>query len=569
MAWFSVLAWLAASGSVLGAARPNVILIMTDDQGWWDLSCHGNPVLKTPVMDSIAAEGVEFTRFYASPVCTPTRASLMTGRYYQRTGAIDTYMGRDTLNGDEVTLGQVFQSAGYRTGLIGKWHLGRYMRYHPNQRGFDTFFGFWQYGFINRYDDSDELWSNAKPVISVGYVTDVLTDAAIEFVKASRDRPFFLYVPYNAPHGPYLAPDELIKRYLDAGLPLRDARIDAMIASLDANIGRLLDTVDRQGLRDNTIVIFMTDNGGVSSHYKAGLRGGKATVYEGGVRVPFFVRWPGKVPAGAKVDVPAQHIDIFPTLCELIGAELPAGRKIDGKSIKTLIETGSGPAPHKYLYHQWNRVRPDPDQNWAVQDGRYKLAKGELFDLESDPGEKTDIAAQHPGKVRELREVFEAWFADVTAGQDYGRVPIEVGRADENPVEIDLTWGEPVGKKVKPTYRHYNRDTIEDWSDKDDAVRWKIDVVEPGDYEVVVSYGCRPGDEGATFAVTVGESSVECRVEPRAGREVFQDATVGTLTLSKGPATLEIKPTRIVGQELMALHKIWLRRLGADASSSG
>jgi arylsulfatase A len=166
--------------------RPNVVLIMTDDQGWFELGVHGNPYIETPNMDRLAAEGVRFNRFYASPVCTPTRASLMTGRHYQRTGAIDTYMGRDTLSADEITLAQVFQSQGYRTGQFGKWHLGRYMKYHPNQRGFDEYFGFWQYGFTNRYMDPDQLFLNREPVINIGYITDVLTDQAIAFIKRDR-----------------------------------------------------------------------------------------------------------------------------------------------------------------------------------------------------------------------------------------------------------------------------------------------------------------------------------------------------------------------------------------------
>ena len=552
---------LSGAPSTCPANPPNVVLIMTDDQGWWDLGVHGNTVIETPVLDRLAGQGVAFTRFYASPVCTPTRASLMTGRYYQRTGAIDTFMGRDTMGADEVTLGQVFQQKGYRTGQFGKWHLGRYMKYHPNHRGFDEYLGFWQYGFINRYDDSDELYHNRVPITATGYITNVLTDAAIDFVRANRDRPFFLYVPYNAPHSPYLVPDPYIERYLKKGLPLEQARIYGMITCVDENVGRLLQTIDATGLADRTAVIFMSDNGGVSSHFKAGLRGHKGTVYEGGIRVPFFIRWPDHFPAGAKVDAMAQHIDVLPTLCELIGAPLPAGRVIDGKSVLSLIRQGGGETPHDYLFHQWCRVRPDANQNWAIHGRRYKLANGELFDLQTDPGETKNLAAQQPEIARDLRGVFEKWFADVTAGQDYSRVPIEIGREDENPVEIDITWGEPVGKKVRPQYRHYNRDTIEDWTEPGDSVRWKIEVVKAGMYEVTFVSGCRPGDAGSKFRVSVGEASLDGVVEPTAGRELFQSFRIGTLVLPAGPAALEIRPLSITGSELMALHKIWLRRL--------
>ncbi len=241
--------------------RPNVVLVLTDDQGWWDMGAHGNPVIRMPNMDRQAAEGVEFTSFYASPVCTPTRAALLTGRHYQRTGAVDTYMGRDTLSSEEVTLGEVFQRAGYRTGIFGEWHLGGYMKYHPNHRGFQAFFGFWQYGFIHHYQDPAELFHNGNPVATSGYITDILTDRAIDFLQAPGERPFSLHLPYNAPHSPYLVPDEEIEPYLAAGLPLREARIYGMITRIDRNLGRLLQAIDDADLREKTIVIFRWTTG--------------------------------------------------------------------------------------------------------------------------------------------------------------------------------------------------------------------------------------------------------------------------------------------------------------------
>ena len=450
---------LCVAGPACWARQPNVVLVMTDDQGWYDVGVHGNEAIETPAMDRLCGQGVEFTRFYASPVCTPTRASLLTGRHYHRTGAIDTYRGLDVMDTREVTLGQVFQKAGYRTGLYGKWHLGRYMKYHPIHRGIDDFFG-----FINRYFDSPELWHDDKRVKTTGYVTDVLTDAAIDFIATNKERPFFCYVPYNAPHSPYLAPDPLVQKYISKGLPLYDAQIYAMITSIDQNVGRLMKTIHDLGLTKDTIFIFMTDNGGVSRHYKAGLRGGKGSVYEGGVRVPLFVRWPGQFPAGAKVDAMAQHVDLFPTLCELLDVPLPDDRIIDGKSLLTLLKEGKGDSPHEYLFHQWNRTAPSPDKSWAARDTRYKLANGELFDLQEDPGEETDIAAQHPEIVKRLRGKFMDWFADVTAGRKYEHVPIEVGRGDENPVENDIEWAAPTGKKHRIRYVHYNRSRIENWT---------------------------------------------------------------------------------------------------------
>jgi arylsulfatase A-like enzyme len=554
-----------------GAAErpPNVILILTDDQGWYEIGVNGNTDIHTPVMDRLASEGVRFTHFHASPVCSPTRSSLMTGRHYQRTGAVDTYLGRDTLHSDEVTLGQVLQHQGYRTACIGKWHLGRYMKYHPQNRGFDEFFGFWQYGFINRYDDSDELWSGKERVQTRGYVTDVLTDRALSFIEQNQRNPFFLYLPYNAPHVPHLVPDPFIAKYLKQGLPLAEARIYGMIESLDTNIGRVLGKVENLGLRDNTVVMFMSDNGGVGRFNKAGMRGFKGSCYEGGVRVPFFARWPGKFPSGAVTSAMAQHIDVLPTICDLTGAPSP-NRPLDGKSLAPLLRAGKGDSPHDFLFHQWNRGHPvlttvpgDPElqASWAVRDarGRKLMSTGELFDLSEDSGEAHNIAARDPETARALHRKMEEWFVDVTKGQRYARVPIEVGRADENPVEIDLTWGEPTGKRVRPLYRSYNLDIIDQWDTPGDAVTWVLEVVQAGLYEVTLNYGCRATD-GGRMKIEAGGSVLKHETQPTAGREVFRPLTCGELQLSRGPVKLVVTAETVRGQEIMALHKIWLRR---------
>ena len=475
---------------------------MTDDQGWYELGCHGNRYIDTPVLDRLAAQSVELTRFYASPVCTPTRASLMTGRYYQRTGAVDTYMGRDTLNVTEITLARILHDVGYATGIFGKWHLGRYARYHPLQRGFDQFLGFWQYGFINRYDDSDELWHNHEPIITTGYITDVLTDEAIAWLRGQHDKPFFLYLPYNAPHSPHLVPDLYIKPYLEGKVDLATARIYGMITCIDKNVGRLLQAIEEEKLAERTLLIFMSDNGGVSTFEKLGLRGLKGSCYEGGIRVPFLARFPGRLPAGAKCDAITAHIDLLPTLCEVAGAKLPSDRPIDGRNILPLLEKGSGPSPHEYLFHQWNRVRPDPDKSWAVHHGRYKLVNGELFDLQNDPAESKDLAGAQPELAGEMRAAFMKWFEEVTAGQAYRRVAIEIGRGDENPVEIDLDWGEPHGKAAL-RQRHYNRDSIEEWSSEKDAVWWNVAVERDGLYEVVLSYGCDDAQAGEALELSL------------------------------------------------------------------
>ena len=584
-----LLAATAARAQGAAVARPNVILILTDDQGWWTIGANGNRLIETPVIDRLAAQGVRFTHFYASPVCTPTRAALLTGRHYQRTGAMDRALDLEPMSEKEVTLGNVFRSASYATALIGKWHLGRYMKYHPNANGFDEFFGFWRYGFINNYFDSDELEHNKEPVAATGYITDVLTDQAIAFVKRNTTRPFFLYLAYNAPHVPHLVPDGYAEKYLKKGIPLDDARTYGMIEAIDGNVGRLLEEVRRDGLDERTIVIFMSDNGGIDEFFRAGLRGGKGSVYEGGVRVPFIARWPGRFPAGAVVDAPVQHIDVFPTLCELTGAPAPGKVQIDGRSLAPLLKAGRGASPHDFVFHQWTRVegpRSGEPERRGVLDVRRNLklvskhpedlvrdpdklrdeagaseVRYELFDLARDPGESRDVSAAHPDVVRDLRQRYERWFADVSAGWEWSKVPvpIEVGREDENPVELDLFWARLAGKKLQRTFRHYARNSTENWSSVEDSLRWNVDVVRDGRYDVILDYGCDPADAGSRFVVRAGDSRVEGTVRATAGNLVFRRDVVGSLVLHKGTCVVEIKPISIAKRELMTLNKLSLR----------
>jgi arylsulfatase A len=548
---------------------PNFVLIVTDDQGWWDLGIHGSEKLDTPVMDRLAGEGVELTRFYVEPVCAPTRAGLMTGRYYLRTGLYNTRFGGDTMGAEEITIAEVLREHGYRTGVFGKWHLGRYAPYGPNAQGFDEALTF-SHGHIERYDHPSQLSHNGTPVQVRGYITDVLTDAAIQFVESNRDRPFFCYLPYNVPHEPMVLGhavhlqergEALLSKYIERGLPVRVAHIYGMIERCDENIGRLLETIDAPGLREKTVLFFMSDNGGIHRFYKAGLRGHKGSVYEGGVRSPFLARWPGHFPAGAKVDAMASHVDLLPTICEIVGAPPPSDRPIDGRSIVDLLTKGKGTSPHEYVYHTWNRYFPRDDNRWAIGGQRYKLADGRLFDLLEDPGEKTDIAKAHPERVQQMRAEFVRWFNDVTAGQVYEPVPIPVGRPEENPVELQASWATLEGEHVHYTFLGYDWDTIDGWREPGESARWKIDVARPGTYEVTVSYGAAPASAGSRFRITGGDRSLEGVVEATVTPDVFIRRTLGTLDLSTGPATLACEPAEVNGAELMRLNRIWLKRL--------
>lgn len=575
-------------------AQPNILFVLTDDQGWWDLGMRGNKDIETPVLDQFAEESVDFTRYYAAPVCAPTRAGLMTGRYCFRTGLYNTRFGGDTLGINEITIAQVLKQAGYRTGCFGKWHLGKYAPYQPHLRGFDEFLGHY-HGHIDEYDYPDQIVHNGKPVEARRYVTDLFTDAAIEFIEAGDDRPWFCYVPLNAPHSPWVVGtshdgqargDVLIAKYLKKGLALREARIYAMIDIIDENMGRLLETLRQDKLAENTVVIFMTDNGGVSRHYKAGLRSNKGSIYEGGVRVPLLVRWPKQFPAGGEVAAQCSHVDLFPTFCELAGAAVPDDRKIDGKSLVPLLRAGMGARHHDYVYHAWDRYFPNPDFRWAVSDQRWKLAcqvartgsaarvsadpqissnkpsrsKWQLFDLQNDPGEKTNLAKAHPKTVDRLRVEFLRWFEDVTDGVTYQPVPIPIGHPSEPVVEIQPSWAKWQGKNIEYVFRGYDWDTIEGWKDKGEAATWNLDVLSPGTWEVELSYG-RSARGGGTLRLSVGDSVVECSPPPTPTADVFERTVIGRLAIDKGEAILKAEVVSAHGTELIRLNRLFLRRI--------
>lgn len=574
---------LALASSLSAAERPNILLMVSDDQGWWDVGVNGNPDIETPTLDRLAREGVNLTRFYAAPVCSPTRAGLMTGRYALRTGVYNTRFGGNSLRLSEMTLAEVLEKAGYRTGLFGKWHLGAYERYRPERRGFDVALTF-SNGHHERYN-YPELRLNGKPVASRGHITDIFADSAAAFLKQPSDQPFFAYVTFNTPHSPFYIDDEYIEPYLAKGLALREARIYGLVTHMDRAVERLLQAVDETGKRDDTLVIFISDNGGVSRHTRLWLRGGKGSPFEGGLRVPAFFRWPGKIPAGKSTDAMASHLDILPTLCAVLGVEPPGDRKIDGKSLWPLLQKGTGESPHERLFHIWDRHRPTKERGWSVTEPRWKLTYEGLYDLEADRSEKRDVADEHPEIAARLRKQFEAWLADVTADVDFAPPPIRISSGES--IEIQASWarvngthttwaspgtrqsagplplGDPNAKTgINYTFAGYDWDTIDGWSKPGESVFWRLDVAEAGEYEVVAAYGCNPSDAGGRLRLSVDGDSLEATIEATPSRHVFEKRVLGRIRLSKGPAQLRAEVVRAPGAELVALNRIWLRRVG-------
>ncbi len=449
----------AASGIRAETRRPNVILVLTDDQGYGDLSCHGNPILKTHNLDRMHRESVRFTDFHVSPLCTPTRGALLTGRDPGRNGAYRTSAGRTMMHHNEKTLADLFAAQGYATGLFGKWHLGDSVPNRPQDHGFQDVV--WhRCGGVGQVSDywgndyfDDTYERNGKLEKFEGYCTDVWFAEAMRFMEEHQEAPFFLYLPLNAPHSPYIVADEWSAPYEATATWNPGAKFYGMIANLDYNFGRLRERLEALNLDENTILIFMTDNGtaaggkfdGFDSEalegFNAGMRGKKASIYEGGHRVPFFLRWPaGGFTAGRDIDTLAVHVDLLPTLAELCNIPLPANQPFDGTSLVPLLrgKEATWPRDHVVLqFHGGAEFRADriPVEGSYIMTERWRLLNGrELYDIKADPSQRHDVAAMYPDVVSDLWSHYTPYWNAVEPGMR--AVRIDIGNPAENPTQL-------------------------------------------------------------------------------------------------------------------------------------
>ena len=469
---------------------------MTDDQGWGDLSLHGNPVLQTPNLDRMAAESVRLQQFYVHPVCTPTRAALMTGRHPQRTGAIDTYRGRAMMRAEEVTLAEVMASAGWRTGLFGKWHLGDEPPMRPMDQGFQRTLvhrggGIGQpsdpLGAEGKYTDPT-LSDDGELVEHEGYCTDVFFAEAERWMAAcaEADEPFLCVITPNAPHTPlHDVPEDLLRKYrsLDLGPEAfagevgrqatfqdedRLARLYAMVENIDGNMGGLCRFLDSRGLSESTLVLFLCDNGPQGRRFNAGLRGAKGSVYEGGVRSPLLARWPGTLAPSVQGAGYGAHLDLFPTVLDATGLEALAPEALDGSSLLPLLSGAPGAAAsaeERPLVIQWHRGdAPVRGHHALVRLGDLKLVQPtrpwdeldappawapELYELSGDPFEERDLAGERPAELARLASVYDAWFEDAVGppmdhaerARAYQPDPIQLGA---EPVTLTIQDWRPV-----------------------------------------------------------------------------------------------------------------------------
>jgi arylsulfatase A-like enzyme len=400
-------------GSETVEKRPNVILILTDDQGWGDLGIHGNEKISTPTIDAMAGKGAHFERFFVSPLCAPTRASLLTGRYNLRTGTSWVSKGLENMRPEEVTIAEIFQNQGYATGCFGKWHNGAHFPQHPNQQGFDEFIGFCA-GHWNNYF-STTLEHNGQPYETDGYISDVLTDEAISFIEKNKDGEFFCYLPFNAPHGPFQVPDPYFDKYKALGFNDKDAAVYGMCENIDDNVARISKRVDELGLLENTIIIFMTDNGPNGQRYNGGMRGVKGSIHEGGVRVPCVINWEGKI-SNKSIPQIAGHIDILPTLVSLCNLEPPETLPLDGLDISALLLENNGKIQDRLFFTKKSTESIIPDGAARSDQYRMVIENGDtmLFNMQLDPGQKDDISSREKDVTASLAMAYNNWFTEVT-----------------------------------------------------------------------------------------------------------------------------------------------------------
>ncbi|MBK5278315.1 MAG: sulfatase-like hydrolase/transferase [Bacteroidia bacterium] len=542
--------------------KPNVVLILTDDQGWGDLSLHGNTLLETPHLDQLAKDGTRFNNFYVSPLCAPSRASILTGRYHLKTGVVSVSKSLEIMDGDETTLAELFKANGYQTGIFGKWHNGQHYPNHPNNQGFDEFLGFCA-GHLSNYFDT-VLERNGKSVKTKGFITDVLTDGALQFIASNKSKQFFCYIPYNAPHSPHQVPDNYFNKHKTKGLDNELSSIYGMVENIDDNVGRILNFLKQNNLDENTIVIFLTDNGPNGIRYNGNMKGIKGSVHEGGVRVPFFIKWKNQIPAGKIIQIPAAHIDIYPTLIELCHLNPISAKPIDGVSLATMI-WGDNETPEfdRKLFTHVNFIHvPAMPNSGGFRSNQYRFvyekSKPQLYDVTKDPTQEKDIANQNIELTNQLSKEYLNWFSQSSEELIYERQIVLTANGAELPVyEASLS----AGIKFKEGHG-WAHDWVKEWSSTKDSLSWEIDCQLAGQYDVEIFYQCEKSEVGSTIEVQLGNEKRNVIVKdafyskqvPSPDRIVRKEAyemgtwkslPVGTFAIQEGRHILKMKAINI------------------------
>jgi arylsulfatase A-like enzyme len=551
----------AIAAPAFAQQKPNIVFIMTDDQGYGEIAAHGNPVIKTPHLDALHAESVRFTDFHVDPTCSPTRAALLTGRYSTRTGVWHTINGRSMMRSDELTLAEVLKANGYDTAFVGKWHVGDNFPCRPDDQGYDHVV--WHHGGglgnapdyweNDYYDDTFKVNGEWKKI--EGYCTDVWFDEAIRYIEKPRDKPFFLTIHTNAPHDPYIVPESYSARYRKAGLSETLANFYGMISCIDENIGRFRARLEALGLADNTLLVFLTDNGTAAgwitlnsgeTYYNSGMRGWKSSAYEGGHRVPLFWHWPnGGITGGRDAPDLTAHIDVLPTLIDLLELKKPAGPPLDGISLAPLLRDPRATLPERSLFvHAQRQFLPPKWTNSAVMTPRWRLVNGnELYDIRADPGQQNNLADKNPETMNDLRAQYEAWWKSLESDRQQ-TVRYGLGGA-ENPMTLSShDWLMEPGERDAAWHQtHITRGDISNGP-------WAVHVERAGTYEITLHRWAPYLDK--PMGMVEARLRIGDRLETMPLKESETKATF-RINLTAGPAFI----------------KTWLKRPGPDRLEHG
>jgi len=583
------LAGLAGEAVSVAAPRPNVVIFLADDAGWGDYGFSGNTQAVTPHIDSLGKSGVSLDRFYVCPVCSPTRAEFLTGRYHPRGGVRGVSTGQERLDLEEKTVADAFKAAGYATGAFGKWHNGSQWPYHPMARGFDEYFGHTS-GHWGEYFDPP-LEENGRMIRARGYIVDVCTDRALAFIEKNKNKPFFCYVPFTTPHSPWAAPEQNWKRFKDKPITQR-ATVPAqenpdhtrcalaMLENQDENVGRVLAKLKELQLENNTIVLYFSDNGPNSARWTGGMKGRKGSTDEGGVRSVCYWRWPGKLPAGHTVRPISGAIDLLPTLCALAGVSRVGDKPLDGRDLTPLLLNQKTDWPDRLIFSTWGG-------NISVRSQTHRLdGKGLLYDMIADPGQTTAINEREPALAARLKEAAQAWRAEVfdeaKEGKARGRAvdprPLTVGYREFPITMLPARDGEPRGG-VKRSSGAPNCSYFVNWTGKQDSMVWLLDVHTAGRYEATVDYTCPVSDAGSLIEISFQESRLTGRVTPgwdpplytnqdtlprpagESQMKEFRTLKLGEIRLPAGQGPLTLRALEIPGKSVMDVRRVTLTLL--------
>ena len=568
--------------SCFAATKPNVIVFLTDDQGWGDLSLNGNTDLSTPNIDSLANDGASFEHFFVCPVCSPTRAEFLTGRYHVRGGVYSTSAGGERLDLDEVTIADTFRSAGYTTGAFGKWHNGMQYPYHPNGRGFEEFYGFCS-GHWGDYF-SPPLERNGKIVKGNGFCIDDFTDKAITFIENSskNKKPFFAYLPYNTPHSPMQVPDKWWDKFKNKKIKMRnrDPRredIDhlrcalAMCENIDWNIGRVLKKINDLKIEKNTIVIFFHDNGPNGVRWNGGMKGRKGSTDEGGVRSPLLIRWPDKISKGIKINQITSVMDLLPTITDCANIPISSQKALDGRSLKPLLLGERNKWKERTLINYWRGKTSARNQNFRLDH------LGKLYDMTNDPGQLADISALRPKIRNQLLEEVSNWKKTVLPELGKDERSFVIGHPNYRWTQVPARDGVSHGA-IKRSGRFPNCSYYENWKTTEDKITWNCEVGATGTYEVSIHYALKKGDEGTVVQLSHNNASIEHKFTeshevPSRGQENdrverresyvkdFKEIKIGTINLTKGKGELTLKALEIPGEESIEFRLLMLEKV--------